>query len=72
MTGPVGGYDEYITLAVQYNWTPEQVNRMDPDFINEILTRLTAEWDAEKAKRKAEERKRKRARGDSVDIAEIT
>jgi hypothetical protein len=28
---------------MNFNWTPEQVNRMDPEFINELMMRVEAE-----------------------------
>jgi hypothetical protein len=34
----VGGeYDIYIVLASHHNWTPEQVNELPVDYIEELL-----------------------------------
>ena len=68
-------------LADRYRWTPEQIDRMDPDYLEELQARMRAEGIVAEERRQAEERKRrhdewvrthKRPRGDSVDISEIT
>lgn len=73
MTGPVGGYDVLVALAEHYHWTPAQVGRMDPDFIDELLVRMRAEADVERVRRKRAERdaRRKQRGGEDVDMAEI-
>lgn len=53
----MGHYDTYSMLAAAHGWTPEQVNRMDPDFITNELARLAAlgryrQEQAEASKRK--------------------
>lgn len=75
--GPVGEYDAYIVLAERYHWTPEQICRLEEDYITELLARSRAESDVTEAKRKKEEAKRKRRGGgggppaESVDASEI-
>ena len=74
-------------LAERYHWTPEQICRMDPDYIAELLVRISAEADVLEARRKAAERERKRrerrarrlrsvqrggSRIEDADISEIT
>jgi len=63
-------------LAEKYQWTPEQVNRMDPDFIEEVLARTRAEAEIAEARRKEDERKANRRKrggpiGEPVDLSEI-
>ena len=62
-----------MALAERYHWTPAQVGRMDPDFVEELLVRMRAEADVEKARQKRAERaaRRKQRRGEDVDMAEI-
>ena len=52
MAGP---FDLYVSLAVRYQWTPDQVDALDPDFIEQLLAYQEAE---------AEETKRQQARAD--------
>ena len=71
--GEVGGYDTYVMLAERYHWTPEQVDRLDPDYIDELLMRMSAEADYQEAERKKQEREHRRQgkgshRGEDVDI----
>lgn len=49
-------------MAAHYRWTPEQVNALDPHFLDELLAYLTAEarWDEEQ--RKEAERKERQGR----------
>ena len=73
--GPVGGNDTLVLLAERYHWRPEDVLRMDPDFVDEVVVRARAETDVEAAKRKRAERANKRRpgqAGEDVDLAEIT
>jgi hypothetical protein len=51
-----------VTLAVKHNWTPEQVSRMDPHFVNELFMRHEAEADYQAAEAKKAERKNRRGR----------
>ena len=74
----------YVALAERHGWTPEQINRMDPDYIDELLVRLKALGDVQEAEAEERRRKEKKARvdakraagrggrvGDDVDISEI-
>lgn len=36
-----------MTLATRHNWTPEQIDRMDPDFVDELMIARTAQQDHE-------------------------
>jgi hypothetical protein len=49
-------------MASRHNWTPEQVNSMDPDFIEELnrFYKAKARKDDEDAKRAERRAKRKR------------
>jgi hypothetical protein len=42
-----GRYDTYVLLAESHNWTPEQVDRMDAQFIAELFALKTARSDHE-------------------------
>lgn len=63
-------------LAERYHWTPEQICRLDEDYITELLARIRAEADVAEAKRKRDEAKSKRRPtggllAESVDVSEI-
>jgi hypothetical protein len=63
-------------LAERYQWTPDEVCLMDPDFVEEVLIRLGVEAEIAEGKRKAAERERKRRekkfrKGDDADLSEI-
>ena len=47
-------------LAVRFNWKPDEVARMDPEFIEELSSYLRAE-----AKYQEYEAKKAKGRGDS-------
>ena len=69
---PVGDYDLFVTLAERYHWTPEQICRMDPDFLEEVTARIRAEAEAEKRKaRRKHKHKGGSGRGEPVDLSEI-
>lgn len=41
-------------LALRFNWTPQEINAMDPDFIDELAARLEAEGiQADKQRKRA-------------------
>lgn len=42
-----GRYDIQVMLAEAHGWTPEQVDRMDPQFIAELFAQKTAKGDYE-------------------------
>lgn len=48
----ISRWDTYVVLANRYNWTPEQVDALDPDFYEQIMAFLRAEGVVEAAKRK--------------------
>lgn len=56
-----GEYDLYVMMARSYRWTPEQVNALDPHFLDELLAYQAAEarWDEEQRK-ETERRARRR------------
>ena len=58
-------------LADLHNWTPEQVSRMDPDFVEEHIIRERAKQAAAEAERKRQKRKRRGGRGEDADLSEI-
>ena len=81
MAEAVGEFDLYLLLADRYGWRPEEVDRMDSDFIDELRSKIRAEGIVSEERRKAAERKRKhdawvkahrRQRGEDVEISEIT
>lgn len=65
-----------VLLATRHHWTPEQVARLDEDFVTELLARERAEADVERKRQKIAERRasRRRGRGDSdeADLTEIS
>jgi hypothetical protein len=36
-------WDVYVMLADSYHWTPQEVDAMDPDFIDELLAFRSAQ-----------------------------
>lgn len=36
-------WDLYVILAARFGWTPDEINRMDPDFVDELMAYLHAE-----------------------------
>lgn len=42
----------FVTLAVRFNWTPEQVLGFDPHFLDELMSFLSAESDYLKIEQK--------------------
>lgn len=57
-----GEFDLYVMLAARYRWTPEQVNALDPHFLDELLAYHAAEARWEEEQRKEAERKARQAR----------
>ncbi len=55
----MGEWDEEVMLAEWYHWTPDQVGRMDPDFIDEIFARKRAEVEHQKRQEARAKRERK-------------
>lgn len=47
---PAGHYDLFVDLAVRFNWTPEQIFKMDVLFVDELVMRLEAEAEHEAEK----------------------
>lgn len=43
----IGEWDLEVSLALRFNWTPEQIGRFDPDYLEELIARLSAETDLE-------------------------
>lgn len=39
-------------MALRFQWTPQEIDAMDPDFIDELAARLEAEGIAEDKRRK--------------------
>ena len=59
--GAAGEFDLYVLFAMRFKWTPEEVNALTPEFIDELLAYQAAEvWHAEQQETEAE-RKRKQA-----------
>jgi hypothetical protein len=46
-----------VVLAKQFRWTPEQVDRMDPFFVDELMAYIDAEAEHQKELEKREKRK---------------
>lgn len=76
---PVGEYDWLIDLAIRHNWTPEQISRMDPDYLENLQIRheeaqkLAARRERIEKLRRARAARRGRAYRDAedVDLSEI-
>ncbi len=49
---PINEWDIYVNLAYRFNWTPEQVDALDPDFLDSLSARSEAESMNAKAKEK--------------------
>ena len=44
-------WDMYTTFATDYHWTPEQVDALDPDFLDSLLARRQAQAMVESKKK---------------------
>lgn len=42
-TQPAGHFDMYVALAMRFDWTPEMVNRIPPDIVEELMMAIEAE-----------------------------
>jgi hypothetical protein len=58
-----GEYDLYVLFATRYRWTPEQVNALDPHYIEELLAYQSAEARHDEQKQKEAEQKARAGRG---------
>lgn len=54
---PRGEFDLYVQFAVRFRWTPQQVNALDPNFLEELIAYLNAENRFQEAERREAERK---------------
>lgn len=45
-------------MATEHHWTPEQISRMDGDYLDEVVARIRAGNDVERARQKREQRRR--------------
>ena len=52
----MGDFDLYVMLAERHHWTPEQIDRFDPDFVEELMAHHTAKAENEAADAKKRER----------------
>ena len=59
--GAAGDFDLYVLMAMRFKWTPEEVNALEPEFIDELLAYQAAEAWVQEQKAKEAERKRKQA-----------
>lgn len=60
---PAGDWDWYIILADRFGWTPQEVDALDPDFIDELDSWMAADGDYAKVlKKRAEAEARARAK----------
>ncbi len=57
--GASGEFDLYVVLATRYQWTPEEVNNLDPHFLDELLAFQKAEERHNEKQRKEAEAKAK-------------
>jgi len=48
-------------FAMKFDWTPEQVDDLDIQFLEEITARMEAEAELEKRQKEEQERKNRRA-----------
>ena len=58
-----GEYDLYVLFATRYRWTPEQVNALDPHYIEELLAYQAAEARYDEQRQKEAEQKARAGRG---------
>lgn len=54
-----GLWDLHVQLAIRFNWTPQQVNEMDPWFVQELTQFIVAEQKHQEWERKQTEAKTK-------------
>ena len=40
---PCGYFDMYVALALRFDWTPEMVNRIPPEIVEELMMAIEAE-----------------------------
>lgn len=50
-----------MALAVRFNWTPDQVGRMDPDFVEELVARINAGSELDRERAREAQRRREQA-----------
>lgn len=48
----VGWWDLQVSLAMAHNWTPQQINQLDPEYVEELFRRHAAESRYQKWKAK--------------------
>lgn len=58
-----GEFDMYVLFATRYRWTPEQVNALDPQYIEELLAYQSAEARYDEQRQKDAEKRAKAGRG---------
>lgn len=46
---------------MRFSWTPEQVGRMDPDFVDELAARITAGHELDQARAREARRRQEQA-----------
>jgi hypothetical protein len=52
--GAAGAFDLYVLFAMRFKWTPEEVNALEPEFIDELMAYQAAEaWHEEKRAKEA-------------------
>ena len=44
-------------MALKFNWTPEQIGRLDPDYVEELQARMLAECHHEREQTKTQAKK---------------
>ena len=57
-----GEFDLYVQMAMRFKWTPEQVNALDPQYLEELLAYLAANARHAEKERKDAEAKARQAR----------
>ncbi len=40
---PVSEWDWVVNLTLRFGWTPEQIGELDPDYLENLMARLSAE-----------------------------
>lgn len=46
-------------MALKFNWTPDEIGRLDPDYVEELQARLLAEYHHEREQTKKQAKKDK-------------
>lgn len=60
--GPAGEWDRFVTLALRFGWSEQQIWQSSPDFIGELIARLNAGAAYGEARKRPSEKEKKEQR----------